>query len=93
MDIEFLVQFGVLSCAHRSVNLTVWTDVFRILGALVTAGFITQEEADRLREAYYVFREASHREALQEKKPIVTAEEFSPYRLAVQKVWQRILNT
>jgi len=93
VDIEFLVQFGVLSCAHRSVNLSVWTDVFRILGALVTAGFITQEEADRLREAYYVFREASHREALQEKKPIVTAEEFSPHRLAVQKVWQRIFNT
>ena len=86
VDIEFLVQFGVLSGAHAHANLTEWTDVVRLLGSLRTAGFLGTDDTEFLRRAYCRFRERIHRTALEERPAVAPADDY-PERLRVQRIW------
>jgi glutamate-ammonia-ligase adenylyltransferase len=91
VDIEFLVQFGVLSGAHQRQELTEWTDVVRQLDSLTAAGFLGVDDAGLLRRAYCSFRERTHRAALQETAPVVPADEFRELRARVQRIWRNVM--
>ena len=87
-DIEFIVQFGVLAMSHEHHNLTLWTDVLRLLASLHETGFLSQEEADLLKNAYCLFREQSHRAALLEQTATASEDEFVAIRSRVRAVWR-----
>jgi glutamate-ammonia-ligase adenylyltransferase len=91
VDIEFLVQFGVLSGAHQRQELTEWTDVVRQLDSLTAAGFLAPDDAGFLRQAYCRFRDRTHRAALQEAPPVVSADEFPEVRARVQRIWRDVM--
>lgn len=91
VDIEFLVQFGVLSGAHQRQELTEWTDVVRQLDSLAAAGFLVPDDAGFLRQAYCRFRERTHRAALQEVSTVVPADEFPELRARVQQIWRDVM--
>lgn len=87
VDIEFLVQYAVLSQAAEHPQVAHWTDNIRILGDLHSQGLMSAEQSDALIEAYKTFRSESHRLALQQQKNAVSADMFVEQRQQVQAIW------
>ena len=90
VDIEFMVQYGVLAWSHREPELARWSDNVRILEALGQAGLFEQQECDTLTEAYLAYRSAAHQLALQHQPDIVPADRFADLRAAVSAQWERL---
>ncbi len=91
VDIEFLVQFGVLLTANRDPKVTQWTDVSRLLEVLARSNFLTLMEAGRLREIYFLFRSESHAASLQEREPLVFDGRFEKERSEVKAIWAKVM--
>ncbi|MFZ7125136.1 MAG: bifunctional [glutamate--ammonia ligase]-adenylyl-L-tyrosine phosphorylase/[glutamate--ammonia-ligase] adenylyltransferase [Desulfobacterales bacterium] len=93
MDIEFLVQYLVLSGAGKHPHLLRWSDNVRQLDSLVAAGLLPRETAHVLREAYLSYRSAAHRLSLQEKEAIVPRDQFAQMRNSVVDIYRQFLAT
>jgi glutamate-ammonia-ligase adenylyltransferase len=91
VDIEFIVQFGILSGAHGCPELTEWTDVVRQLASLANAGFLGEDDAGFLKQVYCLFRERTHRAALQEIPALAPADEYRDLRSRVRQIWRNAL--
>ena len=87
VDVEFLVQFGVLSEACDHPELTTWTDVVRLLEDLSRVGFLSPDDAGFLKHAYCTLRERVHRAALQEAASEVPNTEYQALRTRVRQLW------
>jgi [glutamine synthetase] adenylyltransferase / [glutamine synthetase]-adenylyl-L-tyrosine phosphorylase len=91
VDIEFLVQYIILLAAHRYPQILKWTDNVRQIQALAEAKIIGDDMAHRLRMAYLTYRSMAHRLSLQEKPPIVPAEQMKVFRRTIIRFWNRVL--
>ncbi|MCL6415586.1 bifunctional [glutamate--ammonia ligase]-adenylyl-L-tyrosine phosphorylase/[glutamate--ammonia-ligase] adenylyltransferase [Aestuariirhabdus sp. Z084] len=91
VDIEFMVQYGVLAWSQQYPELLEYTDNIRVLDSLEATSFISSDDADLLREAYKAYRAAAHRLALQNCKGVVSGDAFHEYRRGVMGIWQRIM--
>ncbi len=91
VDIEFLVQFGVLRWAHDHPGLTEWTDNARLLERLGEYGLLDPTLAEQLFSAYRVYRAIAHRKSLQEEKPFVPQDEMQEERAMVRDIWHQVL--
>lgn len=87
VDIEFMVQFGVLRWAAEFSDMAVWTDTVRILETLAKLNLLSQADADTLTQAYIDFRSAVHLLVLQNRKPKVALPVFEHQRTAVRAIW------
>jgi [glutamine synthetase] adenylyltransferase / [glutamine synthetase]-adenylyl-L-tyrosine phosphorylase len=92
-DIEFIVQFGVLSEAQDHPQGFGWTDVVRLLATLKGVGFLREGQAELLKRAYCAFRERTHRAALLEEPALVPDSEFMELRSEVQAIWKELMDT
>lgn len=90
-DIEFLVQFWVLTHCHQTNALSTWSDNIRILKQLATEKIIPDQTSDLLCEAYLSYRNKIHRLALQHRERLEDAAEFTEQREAVRQIWQNTL--
>ncbi len=90
VDIEFMVQYAVLSLSHDTPVLTDWTDNIRILQTLAAQGLFPEEHSQSLIDAYISFRSASHQLALQEQPDTVPAATFEQERAVVSRCWERM---
>lgn len=90
-DIEFIVQFGVLSLSNTHQKLVEYTDNVRLLEELAKADFIVADEATLLKNAYCEFRDRTHRAALENKKAVVAEDEYRDLRAGVAEIWQKLL--
>ncbi|WP_163835532.1 bifunctional [glutamate--ammonia ligase]-adenylyl-L-tyrosine phosphorylase/[glutamate--ammonia-ligase] adenylyltransferase [Spartinivicinus ruber] len=93
VDIEFMVQYGVLAWSHQHPELLNYTDNIRVLEKLEQAGLMTPEAAGLFREAYKAYRAAAHRLALQKHAGVVSGDTFHEYRRGVIEVWQQWLES
>jgi glutamate-ammonia-ligase adenylyltransferase len=91
VDIEFMVQYGVLAHAHTHPALLDYTDNIRLLASLGEAGLMSQEDVTQLSDAYRQYRCEVHRRALQEQEGTIEASRFVDERQQVQAIWQRWL--
>ena len=91
VDIEFLVQFGVLAFAHAHPTLLDHTDNIRLLDALGKAGKLSADEANSACNAYRSLRARQHKAALQSVPAVVDEAEFAPSRTAVLALWRKLL--
>ena len=91
VDIEFLVQYGVLRWAHACPGLTEWTDNARLLQRLGEYGLLDPRVAEQLLSAYRVYRAISHRRALREEKAMVPQAELPEERAMVRDIWEQVL--
>jgi glutamate-ammonia-ligase adenylyltransferase len=91
VDIEFLVQYAVLRWAHEYPSLTEWTDNARLLERLSEHRLLPEGAADRLWNAYQVFRGVVHRRALQEQSSLVPAAQLAEERAMVRDVWEEVI--
>ncbi|MCK8516985.1 bifunctional [glutamate--ammonia ligase]-adenylyl-L-tyrosine phosphorylase/[glutamate--ammonia-ligase] adenylyltransferase [Methylonatrum kenyense] len=90
-DIEFMVQYGVLSKASANPTLLRYTDNVRLIGELAAAGFFSRSEASTLADAYRAYRARIHRATLQEGQARIPATELAELRDGVSAVWQRLM--
>jgi glutamate-ammonia-ligase adenylyltransferase len=91
VDIEFLVQYAVLSRAAQNPQVAYWSDNIRILGDLVAEGLMDEVQSEALIAAYKAYRSAGHKLALQNRSGVVGGDEFIGERATVQAIWQEWL--
>jgi len=91
VDIEFLVQYGVLSRASEHPELLDLTNNAALLDELARVGFVTTEQALVLKSAYLHFLQQEYRRKLLGKTSKVSMEqiEFSPKQAA--QVWNEVM--
>lgn len=92
VDIEFMVQYGVLAWAHEYPELTTYPDNVRILEGFATLGLLPDDAAVQLRDAYLQYRAQSHRLALSHRQAKVNDSEFLSERRLVRHWWQALLS-
>ena len=90
VDIEFMVQYAVLTWSHRVPELARWSDNVRILEALRQEGLFEQQECEALTQAYLVYRSAAHQLSLQQQPGTAPAGSFVQERAAVSAKWQQL---
>jgi len=86
-DIEFLVDFWVLSHAQDLPELVTFPDNIRQLEALERTGLVPASDCRRLVETYIRIRERLHELALGSGGRVVTAREFTAERRFVTDLW------
>jgi glutamate-ammonia-ligase adenylyltransferase len=87
VDIEFMVQYGVLAFAHAHPALLDYTDNIRILERLAQAGVMQVSDAEYLSETYRTYRDRVHRLKLQEQSTLIPEMEFAEQRRGVRQIW------
>lgn len=93
IDIEFIVQFLVLSYSKNHPKLTDHTDNIRILENCTVEGLLSASIAEELKEIYLRYRKYLHQLSLQLKPETISAEKFSNERDRVQKIWASLLHS
>lgn len=88
VDIEFLVQYGVLAYAHEYPILAGETNTSKILSCLSQFGLLSESDGQGLIGAYQTYRQTINRLALQNEPACVSKNELFEERQMVQKVWQ-----
>jgi glutamate-ammonia-ligase adenylyltransferase len=90
VDIEFIVQAGVLLRAVDHPDLLATTSTLVLLPRLATCGWLLGEEVEVLSAAYKLYRQQLNRQALQALTPEQGLSESEVYRERVTAVWQRL---
>lgn len=91
VDIEFMVQFGVLAYAFEYPEVLTYTDNIRILEIFEQCDILTSVQAEDLRQAYQLIRATEHRLSLQNKKGQVFGQYLKEQRQRVQQIWQAFM--
>jgi glutamate-ammonia-ligase adenylyltransferase len=76
VDIEFMVQYGVLAWSHQYQELTQVTDNMRLLDAFVHCGLMSSQDCQTLQETYLAYRVETHKRALQKQDLLMTQNEL-----------------
>ncbi|MBE0483632.1 MAG: bifunctional [glutamate--ammonia ligase]-adenylyl-L-tyrosine phosphorylase/[glutamate--ammonia-ligase] adenylyltransferase [Bacterioplanes sp.] len=97
VDIEFLVQYGVLAWSHQYPELLQVTDNMRLLDTFATVGLMDPQDRQTLQEIYLSYRAETHRRALQNLKLLLDATTqsrlgFDARRNDVTRLWKLWLN-
>jgi len=90
VDIEFMVQYGVLEAAAAHPNLLTDTRNIVLLERLGATGFITPTHAQTLIAAYSRYLSLEQRQKLMEHRPLVPLAEVEGWPAAVTAVWQAV---
>jgi glutamate-ammonia-ligase adenylyltransferase len=91
VDIEFIVQFGVLANANEHDSLLTYTDNIRLLHELNKIGFLSTLQQQNLDGAYKAYREASHHASLAEQPTMVPVDVVEEQVRQVALVWDEIM--
>jgi glutamate-ammonia-ligase adenylyltransferase len=86
-DIEFLVDYLVLSHANAQPDLVTYPDNIRQLDALATHGILEQHTADKLKDCYLRLRRFIHDAALDNRARVVPADQFENEREFITQTW------
>ncbi len=92
VDIEFMVQYFVLSFAKAYPKLAKYSDNVRCLEAIKESGLLQFDEAEKLEKSYQAYRKRYHRLALQNSPALILQNEFIIEREFVISIWQKIMS-
>ncbi|ORU91241.1 MAG: bifunctional glutamine synthetase adenylyltransferase/deadenyltransferase [Cycloclasticus sp. symbiont of Poecilosclerida sp. N] len=92
VDIEFIVQFGVLVNASEQHALLTHTDNVRLLLELQNIGFLSSQQEQGLSIAYKTYRKAVHHAALAQTSTMVGEYLVEDHVQLVTSVWNDIFN-
>jgi glutamate-ammonia-ligase adenylyltransferase len=91
-DIEFLIQYLVLSQAESHPDVIVYSDNIRQIDALVASGCLEPNVGDRLQDCYRSYRLRQHHLVLDGQPPLADDSEFREEREFVASTWGRLLD-
>ena len=90
-DIEFLVQYWVLSAAAQHPGLLTYTDNIRQLEGLASVGALDEETAEWLKHAYIDYRTLLHHSTLEgDGERIVSDEPHLQTRERIKAIWHSV---
>jgi glutamate-ammonia-ligase adenylyltransferase len=90
-DIEFLVQYWVLSAANAHPELLTYTDNIRQLEGLAAVGVLDRATAQWLTEAYIAYRTVLHHLSLEgQGERVVQAADYVDRRARVVEIWRAV---
>jgi glutamate-ammonia-ligase adenylyltransferase len=92
-DIEFIVQFGILSRAAGHQGLMTYTDNVRQLEGLAKVGFISRENSETLKAAYCTYRDYGHKLVLQSDRTVIDQAEVAAMSKQVGQLWHEIMES
>ena len=92
VDIEFIVQFAVLSEAAQKPDLLDKYSTIELIELLAQFGCWTQERADALISCYRHYRTLSHQRALDEEDLLFDEAEIGECRDTIKAIWFEVLN-
>ncbi|MGO8830289.1 MAG: bifunctional [glutamate--ammonia ligase]-adenylyl-L-tyrosine phosphorylase/[glutamate--ammonia-ligase] adenylyltransferase [Steroidobacteraceae bacterium] len=90
-DIEFLVQYWVLSAAGAHPELVTYSDNIRQLEGLARVGVVDAETAQWLKGAYIGYRTLLHHLSLEGGERVVQAVPHAGVRSRVEEIWRNAL--
>lgn len=90
-DIEFLVQYLVLSQAKEHPDVIYYSDNIRQLDALVEAGCLEPVQGNKLQDCYRRYRLRQHHLVLDDEPALADAAEFQQQRDFVTSIWLKWL--
>ena len=88
-DIEFLVQFLILTYAKDEPQLIFFTDNIRQLDALFSSNFISEEHQIALQEIYKAYRKEIHLLSLDGGTKMISAKSFDANINTVTNIWEQ----
>ncbi len=88
-DIEFLVQYWVLSAASAHPELVTYTDNIRQLEGLARVGVVDASTAQWLKGAYIGYRTLLHHLSLEGGERVVEAAPHARVRSRVEEIWRK----
>lgn len=91
-DIEFLIQYLVLSEAKAHPDVIAYSDNIRQIDALTEAGCLEPAVGNRLQDCYRSYRLRQHHLALDDQSPLAAGTEFRDEREFVASVWDHWLD-
>jgi len=91
VDIEFMVQFGVLRWSSEHDGLLRYTWTLGLLQAFREYGLMAADEVETLSAAYRALRQRINHRVLQEASAQVEESELAAERAAVSRVWERLM--
>jgi len=91
VDVEFMVQCGVLLWSGAQAELLKFTDNLNLLDAFARLGLLPDEDVRLLAEAYCAIRQRINHLALQEKPPLTGTDELVAHREAVARIWESFM--
>jgi len=91
VDVEFMVQCGVLLWSDAQADLLKYTDNLNLLDAFAQHGLLPAADVRLLAEAYCAIRQRINHLALQEKPPLTGTEELVAHREAVARIWSSFM--
>lgn len=89
VDIEFMVQYAVLSRAHAMPNLIRWTDKMRLLDELADSRVLDAADAKKLQAAYLAYRAVVHYEWLGGR--VAASIDLLEHREVVMSIWKKFM--
>ena len=92
VDIEFIVQFYVLSYAHEYNQLCAYTDNIRILNACSASKLIDEKITEDLKSIYLNYRKHLHQLNLRLLPEAVEENVFAKERSVIQEYWASLLH-
>jgi glutamate-ammonia-ligase adenylyltransferase len=91
-DIEFLVQYWVLSSAVQHPGLVAYSDNIRQLEGLATEGIVGSQTALWLEETYIGYRTILHHLSLEGGARTVDASQHAAARARVEAIWSGVFD-
>ena len=91
-DIEFLIQYLVLSQAKAHPDVIVYSDNIRQIDALTATGCLEPVVGNRLQDCYRSYRLRQHHLVLDDESPLAGGTEFREEREFVASVWGQWLD-
>ena len=89
-DIEFMMQYLVLTHAATIPKIQLWSDNVRIISRCIAEGLLSVETGEQLTASYCLLRDAIHRLNLLGKPGVVASNEFIAERKVVTDYWQQL---
>jgi len=88
-DIEFLVQYWVLTAANAHPELLTYTDNIRQLEGLAAVGVLDEARTQWLTDAYIGYRTVLHHLSLEgQGDRVVEAAPYAETRARVSEIWR-----
>lgn len=88
IDIEFMVQYLVLAWSSKHKELMTYSDNIRQIEASVSAGILSNDDADIMTETYKLYRAQTHRLTLQKQTRVIPKEQLQANQEQVNNLWQ-----
>lgn len=91
IDIEFIVQYGVLAWGKQHPELTQDTGTLRLLSLFGKLGLLSKLQVKHLRAAYALYIQLLHHAMLNQIPPLVPYSRVLPHPSRIQAVWEALV--